>query len=721
MEAGRYTQAFHHFDVAVRDAPANPEAHLGLISCLLSLNLVDAAQQAARQALQRVVTIDLRFVNALSLLQLNRFDEAQAEAEALSADGYTYKGFLIAAAVSLIQTPSHPVALPSAEDGDTQGNLLRLQLRALIAERDNQPIVTWSAIQDILAAAPNRPNLQMLAARMAARMGLASEAVQAALRAVELDPDAAASRVLLISLFMHFGARRAALTAAASALEQFPDHPELLQAMGVILAEEGNCTEAIAMFRRAEAMAPNSGPLLAGLAYALENAGEDDAALSAYVRARGRTPQDSDLLLGEARALIQLGRYDAAEHLLAQPGDTRPDAVRMLGELCQLPRERMEAAAPSGVIVVGAFSSTEAYANLTRQFVRGWGELGVPVRLIEQDRKGQVPLPESSALELEALSRPVRASTVLWLGPASWVVSLPEFQTVNYTMFETSRIPASFKARSSRHDLIIVPTDSSRRAWIDSGISAERVRVSPLGVTPLPLAEQIAIPEGLHNPLFRERRIRLMNISSWTRRKNLDGMLRVWLRTTTKQDDAVLLLKLGKGDGTGDSQARFQRMFHHLAQSVGKRPEDAAPIIVMAMTATDDKMLALMAGATHYWSMSHGEGWDMPTTQAGAMGLEILAPDHSAYQAYLDDTVGRLIRSHETPVPTGVKDIYEGLSWWQPDEDHACEVLTEVLRGKDDGRRFRLRNRLNADFGWDTVARRLLNVLSDAGMAPPLP
>ena len=42
-------------------------------------------------------------------------------------------------------------------------------------------------------------------------------------------------------------------------------------------------------------------------------------------------------------------------------------------------------------------------------------------------------------------------------------------------------------------------------------------------------------------------------------------------------------------------------------------------------------MTGLMRAATHYWSMSHGEGWDLPLSKAGAMGLSLIAPRHSAY------------------------------------------------------------------------------------------
>jgi len=190
----------------------------------------------------------------------------------------------------------------------------------------------------------------------------------------------------------------------------------------------------------------------------------------------------------------------------------------------------------------------------------------------------------------------------------------------------------------------------------------------------------------------------------------------VWFRTTTADDDAALMIKVGKGEAR--AAERLVAVMQDIAASVGKRVRDAAPVIVKAMAATDDEMTALLASGTHYWSLSHGEGWDLPATQAGALGLEVIAPDHSAYGTWLDGDVAWLIRSGVVAVPPGVRDIYRGLTWWQPDEEHACEVLAQALRGSAERRGPALRQRLIRDYAWDKVAAGLLTVLKDAGACP---
>jgi hypothetical protein len=54
--------------------------------------------------------------------------------------------------------------------------------------------------------------------------------------------------------------------------------------------------------------------------------------------------------------------------------------------------------------------------------------------------------------------------------------------TVNYTMFEADQVPPEWVARGRSHDLVIVPTPSSRDAWQGSGYPPGQLRVCPLGV-----------------------------------------------------------------------------------------------------------------------------------------------------------------------------------------------------------------------------------------------
>ena len=286
-------------------------------------------------------------------------------------------------------------------------------------------------------------------------------------------------------------------------------------------------------------------------------------------------------------------------------------------------------------------------------------------------------------------------------------------------MFEASRIPAVWVRHGLRHDLVVVPTDSSRHAWIESGYPEERIRLCPLGVDaeqfrpglpPLELTDR----QGQSVARFRTR---VLNISELGPRKNLVALLRVWIRTTTPRDDAILIVKVRQAF-TG-ANVGLMRDIDTMERALGKSRRDAAPVLFLERVFADAEMPRLYAAATHYWSMSRGEGWDQPMMEAGASGLRLLAPAHSAYSAYLDASVARMLPARRVPVPQGRERpnwMFEGAEWWEPDEDAAAEALREALSGND-GHRASARARLAAEFTWERAAARLITVLEEVHAA----
>src|SRR5262249_7766148 len=102
---------------------------------------------------------------------------------------------------------------------------------------------------------------------------------------------------------------------------------------------------------------------------------------------------------------------------------------------------------------------------------------------------------------------------------------------VNYTMFEADRIPRRWVRCNLTHDLVIVPTVSSRVAWTASGFPAAQVRLCPLGVDVdrfHPGVEPLSLTTREGRPV-RDYRTRVLNVSEISPRKNLLALLRVWL------------------------------------------------------------------------------------------------------------------------------------------------------------------------------------------------
>lgn len=371
----------------------------------------------------------------------------------------------------------------------------------------------------------------------------------------------------------------------------------------------------------------------------------------------------------------------------------------------------------TALTVRGPYKGPTGYDHHTREFVRELHNQGVSIELIDFPEWGPARLPvHMQDPWFDSLNRRTSARVALHFCMPHQLVPFRGLANVNYTMFEATRIHPMWVAHSRTHDLVILPTESSSRAWVASGVPEDRIRLCPLGVnaklfskpaTPLPLRRDNGDP-------ISEFKVRFLNLSELGPRKNLVGLLRVWLKATTRQDDAILILKLGSY--LPGWMEEFRQQIDEMQARVGKRLDEAAPVHVIRDFYPDAEMPRLYAAATHYISMSHGEGWDQPMLEAAASGLRLIAPDHSAHTTYLDPSVADLIPSREVPAvfPGGgvIGSLFENTNWWEPDEDEAVSYVRSVIRGTDCGK-VSLRERILREFTWERAAQRLIAILGE--------
>jgi glycosyltransferase involved in cell wall biosynthesis len=374
------------------------------------------------------------------------------------------------------------------------------------------------------------------------------------------------------------------------------------------------------------------------------------------------------------------------------------------------------------VRVTGPYRGITGYDHHVREYVLGLVRAGIAVELHQHEVWG--PNPRSRGVLdpcFDALAAPVDAQVSLQFCMPHQATIDPVLPTVLHTMFEASGIPPAWAEVSRRCRLTLLPAESSRRAWLRSGVPAARLRLCPLGVdVALYGREHAPLPVLLDNgrPLSSYRR-RFLNVTNWVLRKNLTGLIRAWLRATTNRDDAALVLKLGLvGMGTGEVLPMHLRL---IQESLGKALAEAAPIHVITETLLDEEMPRLYAAATHYWSMSHGEAWDLPMTEACASGLTPVAPDHSAYPTYLDRSSALLIPSAEVPAHRqgggNRGSLFAGLNWWKPDEDAAVAIIRAIL-DRDLAPAESPRQRILRDYSWTHATDRLIACLDEALTEP---
>jgi glycosyltransferase involved in cell wall biosynthesis len=244
----------------------------------------------------------------------------------------------------------------------------------------------------------------------------------------------------------------------------------------------------------------------------------------------------------------------------------------------------------------------------------------------------------------------------------------------------------------------------------------ERIRLCPLGINPKIFSERaeplpLQLPGGAPVSQFQTR---FLNVSELGPRKNIAGLLRAWIKATTAADDAILILKLGHYEE--EQCRRFRSEMERVQLDSGRTLADAAPVHWLYDLYSDAEMPRLYHSATHYFSMSFGEGWDQATMEAAACGLRLIVPNHSAYTAYLDSSVASLVNSREIPAQwTGdasTATLFENARWWEPDEDEAAGFIRSAIDGRDAGKPT-AQSRILKSFTWEKAVRRLTEILSE--------
>ncbi|MBY6266384.1 tetratricopeptide repeat protein (plasmid) [Azospirillum sp. 412522] len=603
-------------------------------------------------------------------------------------------------------------------------------------------LVRAGRIEEALAASielarctPDDPVALNLLGVLLHRSGQSAEAATALEKAVQLSPGFAEAR-------LNLGIVQQTRGLPAEAADQFrtlvllnPQHAMAEERLGSVLHSQGDLEGADRHLRRLLHLRPGNPDSLYQLAVVLVSRGDFDEATDLLASIRSVAPDHADALALLGQVWLAVGAPDKAAATFNELAVRRPDHSEVRTGMARAGLYQRVAAdsastargLPDGYVVRGPFSVLSGYGDLAQRFVRAMLGQGAALRLIglREDETWRPERPEGGV----PTDAPLRAAASLSFLTPALTEPIPGLPTVNYTMFEGPRVPRFWaRCNAAHHDLVVVPTDSSRLAWIAAGYPADRLRVCPPGIEPHPgdLREPSRHLAGPTGRLIADYRVRMLNISDFIARKNIDGLLRVWLRATRADDDAILILKVGKGGPTLAQD--LSRLFDRTARHVGRGFDKAAPIAVLTSRLDEAGMSTLYALATHYWSLSHGEGWDLPLTRAGARGAALIAPAHSAYTAYLDETAAHLIPAGTGPAlmpySRAAYPPFHGLDWWHPDEDAATDILARIIRDPDAERRD-ARSALTGRFTWNRAASTLSDIMEEArgmgrGMVHPV-
>lgn len=370
--------------------------------------------------------------------------------------------------------------------------------------------------------------------------------------------------------------------------------------------------------------------------------------------------------------------------------------------------------------VFGPFRGPTGYDNVVRNVVQRLYFRGTVVGLHEFKEWSGISMPVS------VLYRNMQHASRVTHSPIMLCFCLPEQIThkrcpshgkliANYTMIESNRIPENWVQYAASTDVIILPTEYNRNAWIDSGVNANRIEIVPLGVDELvykPDVQPIALFDENGEEIVKRYKYRFMNIQEVVTRKNLTGLVRAWMRATKGREDCCLILKLNSW--SGHTLEYINHKLEKIRQELGIKKDGHAPIFAYHMILLDAQMPSFLAACTHYISMSCGEGWDLNMMSAAAMNKRLIAPRNSSYREYLVYPWAQMIdcMPEEAKAQGVTSRIYAGSTWDKPSEDHAVEIIEAELSTEPEPTQMREQVILQK-YTWDHTTDGIARVLEE--------
>ena len=269
-----------------------------------------------------------------------------------------------------------------------------------------------------------------------------------------------------------------------------------------------------------------------------------------------------------------------------------------------------------------------------------------------------------------------------------------------YSMFEADRIPQSWVDSANLMDVVVVPTEFCRKAWIRSGVALSKLRVVPIGLDCNNLYNPAVKPIELYTgetgeALATKYKYRFLHMQEFVSRKNLEGLLQAWeLATNTEgfpTTEACLLLKVNSYSGS-----RLKTL-----GSVLKKFKFKAPVYLYSRVIAEAALPGIYSLATHYITLSFGEGWGLSEHKSGLMGKVVIAPESTSFTTFLTKDTAYLIPatrvSAQQEGATG--GFYEGAYWYQPDVAAAADAIVKSIGDTERGPKLAAHLKANFSFG----------------------
>jgi hypothetical protein len=227
---------------------------------------------------------------------------------------------------------------------------------------------------------------------------------------------------------------------------------------------------------------------------------------------------------------------------------------------------------------------------------------------------------------------------------------------IGYTMWETDDLHEDFIKNIKELDLLFVPTKENKKVF-KKYIDNVEVLPIPISYNNIALLDKNIKKE--HNDIYK-----IYSIFSWSDRKGGMESIKAFDSAFELIDDVIFLIKVTN---------ILKKELEHKIKDLKTRPK----ISIVSDFLDEQKINDIHFKMNAYFSMSKGEGWNLPLCDAALFGNQIISTHPSGFTEYLknNDMFYPIKTTKKNIKNSDFKYMTENQKWQEPSIKDASEKL----------------------------------------------
>lgn len=259
----------------------------------------------------------------------------------------------------------------------------------------------------------------------------------------------------------------------------------------------------------------------------------------------------------------------------------------------------------------------------------------------------------------------------------------PGARLLGYTVWETTKIPKTWKPLLNSVDALMVPCNWNVDVFRQGGVTVP-ISVVPHTIRDSPLTEDLPFAVDPHLFVF-------YSINTWTARKACELTVRAYLDAFTADDPVVLIIKTSSDALTAPTGFFSRKILRkryrgtrEILDAIVAEYANPARILLVTDTLTTKQMARLHQLGNCYISLSRAEGWGLGAFDACAHGNPVIMTGFGGQLDFLDPSAAFLVPYTLIPAIDANPSYTPDQLWAEPDVKRATGFLRHVFLNQSD-------------------------------------